>query len=42
MTILSLCFGARRKSYMLGNIPRCHALYIRDVVVDRMSVISEN
>lgn len=42
VTILSLCFGARRKGYILRNIPRCHTLYIRKVVVDRMSVIPEN
>lgn len=42
VTILSLCFGARRKGYILRNIPRCHTLYIRKVVADRMSVIPEN
>lgn len=42
VTILSLCFGTRRKGYISRNIPRCHTLYIRKVVVDRMSVIPEN
>lgn len=42
VTILSLCFGTRRKSYILRNIPWCHALYIRKVVVNRMSVIPED